>query len=392
MKGSQMFDALSSAAVAYAKANGSYNSRQAALRRIYKGKPGYETDFDAKLQEELVADIIGDRLFTDEDFIRQLATEDRNLFQKIFDEVKHLVKMATPGSKEARQLEKLKHTFEKVWNETKNTAQQPDGDETHKSDQGLAEAGSIKTQLRNNQDKLNEMNPFADIQVPRIFFTMKISEKQNWIIEVLRPTNYQVERNNFGIISFAKKHLKSAFNYYSKGSAEEVSFEALPKVLESGIEIANHTEHKGRGYGTVTIAAPIMINGKRGNMAVVVRQTDSNYYKVHRVLTPNGSVFQITDTVIEAEPTPAGESPQNGSLATPISSASTHNIPENAQHVNSKMSLGEDVNGTVAAGSNVYGADVALDSAEQDVQAAADGSGRVNLTQKATAERALDME
>ena len=114
MKGFQIFDVLSSAAVAYAKANGSYNSRLAALRRIYKGKPGYETDFATKLQEELVADIIGDHLFTDEDFVRQLAAEDRNLFQKVFDEVKHLVKMATPGSKEARQLEKLKHTFEKV--------------------------------------------------------------------------------------------------------------------------------------------------------------------------------------------------------------------------------------------------------------------------------------
>ena len=127
LKGSEMFDALSSSAVAYAKAKGTYNSRMAALRKIYKGKPGYETDFDAKVQEELVADIIGDHLFTDEDFVRHIVTQDRNLFQKIFDEVKHLVTMATPGSKEARQLEKLKHTFEKVWNETKNTAQQQDG-------------------------------------------------------------------------------------------------------------------------------------------------------------------------------------------------------------------------------------------------------------------------
>ena len=75
-----------------------------------------------------MADTIGDHLFTDENFVRQLATEDRNLFQKIFDEVKHLVKMATPSSREARQLEKLKHTFEKVYRETKTTAQQPDGD------------------------------------------------------------------------------------------------------------------------------------------------------------------------------------------------------------------------------------------------------------------------
>ena len=61
-------------------------------------------------------------------------------------------------------------------------------------------------------------------------------------------------------------------------------------------------------------------------------------------------------------------------------------------NVNSKMSLGEDSGGAASIGRNVYGADIALDSAEQDVQAVADGSGRVTLTQKATAERVLDMD
>ena len=67
-------------------------------------------------------------------------------------------------------------------------------------------------------------------------------------------------------------------------------------------------------------------------------------------------------------------------------------LSESDQNVNPQMTQSEDTGGAVAAGSNVYGADVALDPAEQDVQAAADGSGRVNFTQKATAERALDMD
>ena len=77
---------------------------------------------------------------------------------------------------------------------------------------------------------------------------------------------------------------------------------------------------------------------------------------------------------------------------TPVGTAPIDKIQQNGLSVNSKMSLSEDAGGTVASGSNVYGADVALDPAEQDVQAAADGSGRVNFTQKATAERALDMD
>ena len=72
--------------------------------------------------------------------------------------------------------------------------------------------------------------------------------------------------------------------------------------------------------------------------------------------------------------------------------ASMYSLSESDQNVNPQMTQSEDTGGAVAAGSNVYGADVALDPAEQDVQAAADGSGRVNFTQKATAERALDMD
>lgn len=78
------------------------------------------------IEKEVVADFIGDRLFTDHDFIKRLSVEHRNIFQQIWDEVKYLCKVATAGSKEARELEKLKHQFEKAYKESaksqKNTA------------------------------------------------------------------------------------------------------------------------------------------------------------------------------------------------------------------------------------------------------------------------------
>ena len=50
----------------------------------------------------------------DEDFVKHL-TQNRNVFQKIYDEVKYLLKVATAGSKEAKELERVKHAFEQAY-------------------------------------------------------------------------------------------------------------------------------------------------------------------------------------------------------------------------------------------------------------------------------------
>ncbi len=78
---------------------------------------------DTNIEAELTADLVGDYLFTDSDFVRHLSANNRNIFEKIFDEIKYLCKIATAGSKEARQLEKVKKVFEDMYRtETKNTA------------------------------------------------------------------------------------------------------------------------------------------------------------------------------------------------------------------------------------------------------------------------------
>ena len=99
-------------AIEFAKTKNEYDSRIADLQAMYEGT-------NADIEGELVSDIVGDFLFTDQEFINNLHTQDRNLFQRIYDEVKHLIKMATAGSKEARQLEQLKHSFEKAMRENK---------------------------------------------------------------------------------------------------------------------------------------------------------------------------------------------------------------------------------------------------------------------------------
>ena len=70
-----------------------------------------------KIEREVVADLIGDYLFTDKAFVENLAKENPGLFRRIFEEIKYLCKLVTAGSKEARQLEKVKKIFQNVYRE-----------------------------------------------------------------------------------------------------------------------------------------------------------------------------------------------------------------------------------------------------------------------------------
>lgn len=116
LEGSTEYYQLQQAVVRYATAKGEYKSRYDALSKLYKNVEN--VDIDA----ELTADLVGDYLFNDSEFVRHLSTADRNVFQKVWDEIKYLCKVATAGSKEARQLEKLKKSFEDAYRATKNTA------------------------------------------------------------------------------------------------------------------------------------------------------------------------------------------------------------------------------------------------------------------------------
>lgn len=124
----------------YAELKGEYQSRYSELERIYSKKDANgnilkdengNTIFirdDVNIDAEVVADLVGDYLFTDTDFINNLSTKHRNVFQKIFDEIKYLLKIATAGSEEARKLEEVKKKFEQAYRE--NVKGKPDTTDT----------------------------------------------------------------------------------------------------------------------------------------------------------------------------------------------------------------------------------------------------------------------
>lgn len=147
---------------------------------------------------------------------------------------------------------------------------------------------SIKEQLKNNTEMLNSMNIVGRLNENKVFYN-----KQGivtWIVDKLKNTRDTIQRKNFGDIVFDIKRIRNGLRYF-KTNEERLALALVPDVLRKGVEIGYHSEHKDRIYDTFTFAAPIEINGVRGNMAVVVRASEKNYYKVHRLLLPDGSQF-----------------------------------------------------------------------------------------------------
>lgn len=209
------------------------------------------------------------------------------------------------------------------------------------------EQDSIKEQLREHQDRLNAMEVVSKVNT-REYAGLDTRRAREKLVSEMKKTGYKVDRQGFGEIQFEENEINNSLNYKEKDplaeDARRTGFLALQSVLKRGIEIDGHDMHKGRSYDTVTIAAPVEINGKRGNMAVVVKRTKGNRYKVHRILTPEGNNFALPE-MANAEVNTVGAFTNNsqslGGSAPAISSASTTNVAESGQDVKERFSVDE---------------------------------------------------
>lgn len=205
------------------------------------------------------------------------------------------------------------------------------------------EQAGIREQLRKNCDRLNAMDVVGRVNTSA-YVGLDTGKARTKLVEELGRRGYTVNRPGLGEVQFSEKEINNSLNYKEKNPAAEdarrTGFLVLRDVLKRGIEIDGHDGHKGRNYDTVTIAAPVEINGKRGNMAVVVKKTKGNRYKVHRILTPAGETF-ILPEMANAEVNTVGAVTNNSQLlrgsAPAINSASEFSIPNNGGNVNTEQ-------------------------------------------------------
>lgn len=310
-----------------------------------------------EVMDELAADFAGDML-DDAALFAKFSKENRTAAQKLLDSLKEFlnkVKTAFTGKyrdmaaqeaygKDFAELEDIAKQWQTAFDAAKRQAEKTktsagEGDGVRYSLKNTTDKNvvSIKQQIANAAQEINAADPVVRKTVFNIFSSMNIKQKRAWAeAEALKYGN-RVDRQGYGLIEVSRKDVNSALNYL-QSDGEIAAFTALPHVLKRGKEIYREADHKGRGYSTVTFASPVEINGMRGNMAVVVRETSKNHYDMHRIVMPDGSAFTFAEkTNVETGPTAATSSKE--ALTQPTASTSKTSIPADGVNVKSQFSL-----------------------------------------------------
>ena len=214
---------------------------------------------------------------------------------------------------------------------------------------------SLKKQIQNSRDILNAMSVVKKYKydIEKINSLPKERRKEAILNDYFEEygtddakADIIINRKPYGEISVSKKEIRKGMRYLNS-DGEFSAILAIPSVIQQGEEIYSKNDHKDRGYSTVTFAAPVEINGVRGNMAVTIKKTDKYKYKMHRILMPDGSVFEFSDNEKNSSYNDrATDESIGGSLS--ITTVSNNSITENGGNVNSetKFSLKKPVEET----------------------------------------------
>ena len=310
-------------------------------------------------KEEAVANFVGDVLFggntaLTENLLNAMDAETKKGFIAWVKRFFQRLKDALRGTKHLSEIEALEKQFLSVAKEAsevrtekaakaekapqeKTTTKEGSGDVSWSYTYVNSETSSISEQIEKNKERLNQMSVVGEATVPENLKTKY--EAAEWAISQLKSTGYQVDRQNFGKIFFDEKDIRKGAEY-ADTNAEKAAFVLIPKVLKRGIEIGHHGNHKMRQKETITFAAPVILNGIRGNMAVVVNMR-GNKYLVHRIVLPDGSTFKFSDKNKEAKQESYQGGTENSSLADTTSLTSKLSIPNSPESVKKKFSLPE---------------------------------------------------
>lgn len=345
----------------------------ALVQRHQKNQP--ELSYDEAL-DEVVADGC-QMMLKDSQAAATLAKQNRSLAGNIRSWLRKWVKKLqeafrglTAQKPEAQALTRYAKEMQKIWDDalvgaarnlqqseaetasgeeaasTRGKASERDGESAAQVRYEVRESKdkdivSVKQQLKASESELSKMPVVSRKNVTADIERMSTKQRLEWAVAELRASGYRVERPNGNTIEFSPKDINSGLRYLSS-AGEIAAYSALPAVLKRGKEIYREANHKGRGYGTITFAAPVEINGVRGNMAVVVRQTKGQRYDVHRILMPDGSAFVFQEKANAVSTTVGGitEAASSSGGTTPtINTASKDSIRPGNEKSNTKFSV-----------------------------------------------------
>ena len=332
-----------------------YKERQINLRNS-NNLDTENIDIDGLVAEEVISDLGAEVLKNPESLegIFKRFENDKTFIEKFMDYIRGLVRKVREflnsdyieNDNDIRNLVKNYSEIENIYRTVLESGGTMDysaeGNDTGVkysiTDANDTEKIGVKQQIKNNSETLGKMEPVYNnnLEVEK----KGRMENQEWVMNLFKNYNYEVFREGLGKIIIDRRRIRSSLSYL-KTDGDLAAYAALPAVLENGKIIGGHTNHKSRGYETVTIGAPVVINGVRGNMAAVVRIDEhGNYYKIHRILMPNGSSFVYENKISNAETAEADL--QNKPVVSPTDVAYNNIISQSDEDVKHKLPTAEE--------------------------------------------------
>lgn len=295
------YDTLQKFAIEYAKTKKDYAQRLATLKKNYQG-------IDANLTRELVADIIGDYLFTDQQFVNTLRTKNYNAFQKVYDFVKHIYKMATAGSKEARQLEQLKYMLDVANSQARKTNTENNGVKFSIQEKN----GSKYVKVDTDQNIFEGVDPKDYNKIAKMYI-------EDYLLgETTLATNDYAEITK----KTAKKYTNPGYNQANFQEKMKLTPE-LKNVLKiaTKVEESAPTKENSKFQKWEYYKFDFMIDGKMFEGTINIGVTDGNKYlyeinKIHEKKTSELGTSLDTTTGLRANNIPQSNKKVKSDIST----------------------------------------------------------------------------
>lgn len=244
----------------YAEGKGDYSNRIDSVSRIYKK---HNPNITAEgIEQEVTADLVGEYVFTDEDFVRNLSAKEPGIFGKVRDYIKHVFKMATAGSSEARQLERAKRMFDKVYKEISNKSSVENNVDAEENVKYSLVSDKDTIDFLENQDYIVTYKSMQLID-GKLYPPMSAEDKGTDGKKKLRPSSQlgkwqQADENPSGI----KKFAKGGYGTYTlhKGNGKSIDAAYNPYEHSSNLVLNDQFEEAYKRPNLVTVECHIPVS------------------------------------------------------------------------------------------------------------------------------------
>ncbi len=350
LEGSEFASELTAAAIEFAKAKDEYDSRYNAIVKAYANVEGFDVNNADSVNAELVADLVGDYLFTDSKFLKSLSAEKPKLFKWLWDEIKYFVKSFTANTPEAKELVKLEKAFAKAYKDTKKASES--GEVKYSVATENTEVLGLIQKVKSGEYKANEKVYFDNVSDE---LAVKIKA-----ITGIDVTGFRVAIEARQIDHILKRHGEHGAADHSMANDSDIA------KMEFAIKNADDITKAGK-----TQAYSYMKDGKNKTADTILYEKNlgkKSYYVVQAVPDANAKTLYIVSAYIGNSSIEKGVSqlidakipnvtPDNGSVVTP-----NNRISQDEQVVNNKFSLSEENASATSAPDawNIKGEDVAL--------------------------------